>query len=303
MAQLMLSVVRSWLYERPQASDRAMFYAIDIEDRIGEGHPLRPIKRLVDEILDALSQLFARAYSGLGQPSVPPEVLLKALLLQCLYSVCSKRQLVERLDTDLLFRWFCSLDPAQEIFDSTAFAHKRPRLDEHGITGVFFGAVAQRTINAGLTHRTELGCEISDTDVHHEAATPSHPLSDSFVAPALVDGMEVAELRGLAAHGLLRRELIVGVAVARLPKPFAVGPLLPLGVAASAVPTLRVGHKPFAPRFGIDVRRMPRMKTGRAIVTARRINVLNMPHPLADTGRRIAEAEEAEKNQAASPAE
>jgi transposase len=127
-----------------------MFYAIDIEGRIRADHPLRPIKAAVDEILADLGPLFDRAYSDLGRPGVPPEVLLKALLLQCLYSVRSERQLVERLDTDLLFRWFCGLDPAEPVFDATAFTHNRPRLDEHGITGAFFEAVVGRAIDSGL---------------------------------------------------------------------------------------------------------------------------------------------------------
>jgi transposase len=128
-----------------------MFYAIDLEDRIRADHPLRPIKVAVDGILAELGPLFDRAYSRQGRPSVPPEVLLKALVLQCLYSIRSERQLVERLDTDLLFRWFCGLDPAEDVFDATAFTHNRPRLDEHGITGAFFDAVSCRAMHAGLT--------------------------------------------------------------------------------------------------------------------------------------------------------
>lgn len=127
-----------------------MFFAIDIEDRIRADHPLRSIKAAVDEILLELGPLFDQAYSTLGRPSVPPEVLLKALMLQCLYSIRSERQVVERLDTDLLFRWFCGLDPAEEVFDATAFTHNRPRLDQFGITGAFFEAVVRRAIDAGL---------------------------------------------------------------------------------------------------------------------------------------------------------
>jgi len=127
-----------------------MFYVIDVEDRIRVDHPLRAIKRVVDEILRELGPLLASCYSDRGRPSVPPEVLLKALLLQCLYSVRSERQLVERLDTDLLFRWFCGLDPAEAVFDATAFTHNRPRLDAGGVTGAFFAAVRSRTIDAGL---------------------------------------------------------------------------------------------------------------------------------------------------------
>lgn len=127
-----------------------MFYVIDVEARIRADHPLRPIRRVVDEILLELGPLFQACYSEVGRPSVPPEILLKALLLQCLYTVRSERQLVERLDTDLLFRWFCGLDPAQPVFDATAFTHNRPRLDAHGITAAFFDAVRDRAIAHGL---------------------------------------------------------------------------------------------------------------------------------------------------------
>lgn len=128
----------------------SFFYAIDLEDRIRPDHPLRPIKAAVDAILTEMGSLFDAAYAQTGRPGVPPEVLLKALVLQCLYSVRSERQLVERIDTDLLFRWFCGLDPAQEVFDATAFTHNRPRLDEHGITAAFFEAVVSRALDAGL---------------------------------------------------------------------------------------------------------------------------------------------------------
>lgn len=131
-------------------SRRPMFYAIDIEERIRPDHPLRPIKHAVDAILTQMSPLFEAAYAKRGRPGVPPEVLLRALLLQCLYSVRSEQQLVERLDTDLLFRWFCGMDPAQPVFDATAFTHNRPRLDAHGITGAFFAAVVRQALDAGL---------------------------------------------------------------------------------------------------------------------------------------------------------
>lgn len=131
-------------------SRHPMFYAIDIEDRIRPDHPLRPIKAATDTILTEMSPLFELAYAKVGRPSVPPEVLLRALLLQCLYTVRSEKQLVERIDTDLLFRWFCGLDPAEPVFDATTFTHNRPRLDRHGITGAFFAAVVRRALDAGL---------------------------------------------------------------------------------------------------------------------------------------------------------
>jgi transposase len=128
-----------------------LFFAINLEDRIRVDHALRPIKAKVDSILAEMRPLFAGAYSRIGRPSVPPERLLKAALLQCLYSIRSESQLVERLDTDLLFRWFCDMDPAEPVFDATAFTHNRQRLEAHGITATFFEKVVSGAIDAGLT--------------------------------------------------------------------------------------------------------------------------------------------------------
>jgi transposase len=129
-----------------------MFYAIDVESRIRADHPLRPIKRMIDQELAQMTALFDQAYTrDNGRPSVPPERLLKALLLQCLYSIRSETQLIERIDTDLLFRWFLDMDPAQDAFDQTTFTHNRPRLEQHGIVAAFFDGVVRRAMKAGLT--------------------------------------------------------------------------------------------------------------------------------------------------------
>lgn len=128
----------------------SMFYVFNVEDRIRADHPLRAIKRLVDEDLAGMRRRLVEAYSDTGRPSVPPERLLKAMLLQALYSIRSERQLVERIDTDLLFRWFLDMDPADEGFDATAFTHNRPRLDRHGITQAFFGRTVRRALQEKL---------------------------------------------------------------------------------------------------------------------------------------------------------
>jgi transposase len=104
----------------------------------------------VDRILDGLSPQFAKAYSRTGRPSVPPERLLKALLIMALYSVRSERQLCERLNTDLLFRWFLDLQPSEEAFDATTFTHNRQRLDDHQLTKSFFDAVVSEALTANL---------------------------------------------------------------------------------------------------------------------------------------------------------
>ena len=131
----------------PQPS---LFYAIDVEARIRPDHPLRPVKEAVDRLLAGLSDRFDAAYSDTGRPGVPPERLIKALLLMALYSVRSERQLVERVDTDLLFRWFLDMSPEEPAFDATAFTHNRPRLDAHGLTAAFFQAVLSEALAAGL---------------------------------------------------------------------------------------------------------------------------------------------------------
>jgi transposase len=133
-----------------QESSAALFYVIDVESRIRADHPLRALKQAVDRILAGMHDDFAKAYSRLGRPSIPPERLLKALLLMALYSLRSERQLVERIDTDLLFRWFLDMSPEEPTFDATSFTHNRPRLEEHGLTTIFFDKVLAEALTANL---------------------------------------------------------------------------------------------------------------------------------------------------------
>lgn len=107
----------------------AIYHTFNVEDMIEAEHPLRPIKRMVDGALAEMSRTFAAAYSSVGRPGIPPETLLKALLLQCLYTIRSERELCRRLKTDLLFRWFLDLLPSDEVFDHSVFTHNRDRLE------------------------------------------------------------------------------------------------------------------------------------------------------------------------------
>ena len=124
--------------------------AIDLDQRIRPDHPLRAIKRMVDEDLRKMNWRFDAAYAIEGRPSVPPERLIKALLLQSIYSVRSEAQLVERIDHDLLFRWFLDLRIDEPVFDATVFCHNRRRLAEHGLIGAFFEGTVRRAMAAGL---------------------------------------------------------------------------------------------------------------------------------------------------------
>jgi transposase len=113
-----------------------LFSYVDLESRIRPDHPLRAIRGLADRALAALSDDFGRLYSAVGRPGIAPERLLRALLLQCFYSVRSERQLMERLEFDLLFRWFVGLGVDDPVWDATVFSKNRDRLLE--------GDVAQR---------------------------------------------------------------------------------------------------------------------------------------------------------------
>jgi transposase len=124
--------------------------AIDLEQRIRADHPLRAIKRMADEDLRKMGPKFDGAYADEGRPSVPPERLIKALLIQSIYSIRSEAQLVERIDHDLLFRWFLDLRIDEPVFDATVFCHNRKRLEEHGLIGAFFDGTVRRAMAAGL---------------------------------------------------------------------------------------------------------------------------------------------------------
>lgn len=105
------------------------------------GHPIREIRSIVDRALGELSPVFDAMYAKVGRPSIPPEHLLKAMLLQAFYSIRSERQLCERLQYDLLFKWFVGLNILDPVFDHSTFSKNRDRLLEHDVAGRFFEAV------------------------------------------------------------------------------------------------------------------------------------------------------------------
>ena len=104
------------------------FSYVRLETRIPADHPLRPIREIVDEALRKLSPAFSRLYAREGRPSIPPERLLRALLLQAFFTVRSERQLMEQLDYNLLFRWFVGLSTDDSVWDATVFCKNRDRL-------------------------------------------------------------------------------------------------------------------------------------------------------------------------------
>lgn len=130
--------------EKMRGDDRhqgAMFSYVSLEQRVPENHPLRPIRAMVDQALTELSEAFEFLYSRVGRPSIPPEKLLRALLLQVLYTVRSERMLMEQLDYNLLFRWFVGLGLDDTVWVPTVFSKNRDRLLEGDIAKEFFARV------------------------------------------------------------------------------------------------------------------------------------------------------------------
>jgi transposase len=119
----------------------SLFSYVSCEARVPADHPLRPIRAIVDEALEVLSGEFTRLYSTTGRPSIAPEKLLRALLLQAFYSVRSERQLMEQLDYNLLFRWFVGLSMDAPVWDVTVFTKNRERLLAGAIAQKFLAAV------------------------------------------------------------------------------------------------------------------------------------------------------------------
>jgi transposase len=119
----------------------AMLSSLSTEELIPAGHPIRRIRKVVDAVLGGLDDEFDAMYSASGRPSVPPETLLKATILMALYSIRSERAFCERLNYDLLFKWFLDLPIDAKAFDATTFTKNRQRLLDHEIADRFFALV------------------------------------------------------------------------------------------------------------------------------------------------------------------
>jgi transposase len=143
MMPLITSTLEAWM--RGVADKQGMMFLVfNLEDKVQRDHPLRRIKSLADEELKKLSPVFKRMYSYTGRPSIPPERILKSLLLIALYSVRSERQFCEQLDYNLLFRWFLDMNLTEEGFDATVFTKNRERLMDHEVGRLFFDAVVKQ---------------------------------------------------------------------------------------------------------------------------------------------------------------
>src|ERR1019366_7243118 len=128
-----------------------MFSYLSPEMRVRKDHPLRTIRAMVDEVLTQLSRRFDTMYASAGRPSIPPEKLLRAQLLQMLYSIRSERLLMEEIDYSMLFRWFVGLNLDEEVWDPTTFTKNRDRLLEADVAKEFLAQVVAQAGAKGLT--------------------------------------------------------------------------------------------------------------------------------------------------------
>jgi transposase len=134
----------------PDEQQGWVFSYVSAEERVPADHPIRVIRKLANEILAELSEDFEEMYAQVGRPSIAPEWLLRAMLLQALYTIRSERQLVEQLNYNLLFRWFVGLRMDEEVWDASSFSKNRQRLLEHEVSAKFFERVRQRADREAL---------------------------------------------------------------------------------------------------------------------------------------------------------
>ena len=130
----------------------SLFSYVDLEDRVPAGHPLRIIRSIADDVLAGMSARFEASHARLGRPSIPPERLLRALLLQAFTSIRSERQLMERLEFDLLLRWFVGLGIDDPVWDASTFAKNRDRLmGADAAAGFLSGVVAHPSVRRQMS--------------------------------------------------------------------------------------------------------------------------------------------------------
>lgn len=158
----------------PDQKQDAVFSYVSPEERVPADHPLRKIRRLVDGVLKDMSPRFSKLYSEVGRPSIAPERLLRALLLQIFYSVRSERLLMEQLDYNLLFRWFVGMTMDEPVWVATVFTKNRERLLKHSIAEGFF----QRVLKLAQEHLSDEHFTVDGTLIEAWASQKSFQRKD-----------------------------------------------------------------------------------------------------------------------------
>lgn len=172
------------------SKQEAMFSYLSPDKRVPAEHPLRPIRAMVDAVLQEMSPRFAKLYADVGRPSIAPERLLRALLLQIFYSVRSERLLMEQLDYNLLFRWFVGLAMDESVWNHAVFSHNRERLLNEEIAEVFF----QRVLARAKPHLSDEHFTVDGTLLEAWASQKSFRRKDEGAGPS--DGNRERDFHG-----------------------------------------------------------------------------------------------------------
>lgn len=177
-----------WVRGKPE-KQLAILTSLSTEDLIPADHPIRRIRGVIEEVLAELDSEFEGIYSRIGRPSVPPEQLLKATVLMALYSMRSERAFCERLNYDLLFKWFLDLPIDAKAFDPTTFTMNRDRLLEAEITDRFFAAVVRQAKLRRYVSSDHFSVDgtLLEAWASHKSFKPKHGPGD-VRSSGLVDG-------------------------------------------------------------------------------------------------------------------
>jgi transposase len=163
-----------------ESGQHVLFSYVAIDARIPADHPLRAMKQLLEPVLADLAPRFATMYADGGRPSIPPEQLLRALLLQVLYTIRSERQLMEQLEYNLLFRWFVGLGMDDAVWHPTTFTKNRDRMLAGHVAEAFFAAVVREADTRGLLSREHFTIDgtLLEAWASHKSFRPKTPPGD-----------------------------------------------------------------------------------------------------------------------------
>ena len=204
-----------------------MLCLVSPESMVPKDHPLRSFKKLADEALAELEPVFEEMYANSGRHSIPPERLLKALLLQALFSIRSERQLCEQIQYNMLYRWFLDMDMVEETFVPTTFTKNRERLLKHEVSARFFVVVVEQARSAKLMSSDHFSIDGSLIEAwgSHKSFRPKNDDDDdnnTSTAPLLLTSVKqnpqqtVVLPRGLASELVRRYRLRPGRVMERI---------------------------------------------------------------------------------------
>src|SRR5437016_1551220 len=242
---------------RGQFQDQGGFFSyIRPEERIPADHPLREIRKLVREVLQELSHSFGELYSQEGRPSIPPEQLLSALLLQVFYGLRSERQLMEQLNYNLLFRWFVGLSPDDPVWDATTFTKNRDRLQRGDVFRKFMERLLDHPKVKPLLsdEHFSVAARSSRPGPRTRASSPRTARMTATAQTFTASGARTTRIKAQATHR--------PSSIARRPgaRPSSAIWVMRSWRTATVLLLTAPSHRPAAPPSGVPLRRCSRRK-------------------------------------------